>query len=72
MNFTDKQKAWILLSSLVISAGGAVFLASYAGGAKLWFALVSGFITGASSVYHALSKSPLDAVGSSNPSNPSK
>ena len=64
MNFTPAQKAWILLVALVISAGGAVFLTSYAGGSKPWFAVVSGVIAGASSVYHALSKSPTDAGSS--------
>ena len=61
MNFSPQVKAWILLLTLVISSGGAVFLTSIVGGAKLWFAVASGLITGASNVYHALKSSPNDA-----------
>lgn len=58
MNFSPQQKAWILLLTLIFSAGGGVFLTSYLGGAKIWLAIVSGLITASSSVFHALNKPP--------------
>ena len=58
MNFTDKQKAWILLITLVVSSGGAVTMTTFLGGAKWPFAVFAGLVTGASNVYHALSQSP--------------
>jgi hypothetical protein len=66
MNFSDSQKAWILLLCLIVSTGGGVFLTSYEGGAKWWFALISALITSASNVYHALNQSPKDKVSSGN------
>jgi hypothetical protein len=67
MNFSPAVKAWILLITLTLSAGGAVFMTTYLGGAKIWYAVVAGLITGASNVYHALANSPNDAAAKPTP-----
>lgn len=70
MNFSAQTKAWILLVCLVLMSGGAVFMTSYEGGAKLWLAIVAGLITASSNVYHALAASPADKAISSDPQPP--
>lgn len=66
MNFTDSQKAWILLVCLVVGTGGGVTVTSYLGGSKIWVAVLCGLATGATNVYHALSQSPKDRISSGN------
>lgn len=60
MNFSPQTKAWILLICLVLSTGGAITVASYTGGAKLWIAILCGLGAGATNVYHALNTRPAD------------
>lgn len=61
MNFTDKQKAWILLISLVIGVASGNFVITFEGGCKWWVSLIASFGVAGMQVYHALSKSPDDA-----------
>jgi len=63
MNFTPQVKAWILLVTLVLSTGGAITVANYLSGAKLWVAILSGLVAGATNVYHALTDKPSDKAG---------
>jgi uncharacterized membrane protein len=54
-------KNWLLLITLILSTGGAVTLTAHAGGATWLVSIISGLITGASNVFHALNDSPNDA-----------
>lgn len=58
MNFTESQKAWIKLVCLVFGSSASVIVASYAGGAKPWVAVLLGLGTAGTNVYHALSDKP--------------
>ncbi len=58
MNFSPLVKSWIVLICLIVSTGGGVAMLSYGGGAHWQVALISGFITAATNVYHSLSASP--------------
>lgn len=58
MNQTTKE--WIKLFALTIGTGSAVTVTSYAGGSKLWVAILCGIGTGMTNVYHALSDKPGD------------
>lgn len=60
MNFTPKQKAWIMLVTLVLSTGGGITISTYLGGAKLWIAILAGLAAGGTNVYHSLAASPND------------
>ena len=42
MEFTQKQKAWILLVCIIIGTGGTTFVVNFAGGAVWWCALIGG------------------------------
>lgn len=58
MNFTDQQKSWLKLITLVFSTGAGVVVTAYQGGAKLWVSILLGLGVAATNVYHALSASP--------------
>ena len=64
MNFSDSTKAWIVLICLVIGSGGTVGLTAFLGGAKWPIAVITGVITAATNVGHALAQSPKDKMSS--------
>ena len=53
-------KEWIKLICQVIGTGSAVTISTYAGGCKLWVAILAGVGTGAQNVWNRLSDSPND------------
>ena len=55
-----KTKAWIQLITLAIGEGGVIVGSTYAGGCKLWVAILAGLAAAGKSVYHAVSDSPND------------
>jgi hypothetical protein len=63
MNFTERQKAWLKLISLVVGTGAAVTATSYMGGCKVWVAVLVGVGTAGSNVYHALTDAPTPPAG---------
>lgn len=70
MNFSPAVKAWILLICLIISTGGGVGMTAFLGGANWKVAVITGFITGVTNLYHALSQSPKDKMSSGNTTPP--
>ena len=60
MEFTQKQKAWILLVCIIIGTGGTTFVVNFAGGAVWWCALIGGLAAGCGQIVTALMKSPND------------
>ncbi len=67
MNFSPVAKAWILLICLIVGSGGTVGLTAFLGGAHWAVALLSGVITGATNVYHALAASPREKAETAKP-----
>ncbi len=55
-----KTKAWVQLLALAIGTGSAITGTTYAGGCKLWVAILAGLGAAGSAVYHAISDSPND------------
>lgn len=71
-------KEIIKLICIVFATGSRITVSSYAGGAKLWVAILCGLGTGATNVMHALQDSPRkngngsgSATGQSGGGNPS-
>ena len=60
MEFSKQTRAWILLIAIVLAAGCAQFVISYAGGCKPWVAAIGAVGAGATAVVTALMKSPND------------
>ena len=60
INVDPKTKAWIQLISLAVGTGSAITGTTYAGGCKLWVAILAGIGSAGSAVFHAVSDSPND------------
>jgi uncharacterized protein YceK len=60
MNFTKKQKAWIMLIALVLSSGCGSFCAAMAGGADNTYCVIAGLAASGGAVFGALSTAPKD------------
>ena len=55
-----KTKAWVQLITLTIGEAAAITGTTYAGGCKLWVAILAGVAAAGKSIYHAVSDSPND------------
>jgi hypothetical protein len=60
MNFSKQTTSWIILLLMVLSFGGGVTITTYAGGCKLWVAILTGLSVAATNILHALKSSPND------------
>jgi len=55
-----KTKAWVMLVAIAIGTGCTITGTTYAGGCKLWVAILAGVGAAGSAIVHSLTDSPND------------